>query len=97
MIGLKCVPKFIFNVSEKKIVHSRFWPTLLTDALPLLEAPDVVFSSQQTYEMLHCLEELNQIRKLEEMTNPKEDSSKEVKAKLDCYHLENNYDMIVFQ
>ena len=44
---------------------SRFWLTLLTDALPLLEADDVIFSSQQTYELLHCLEELHNSKKLQ--------------------------------
>ncbi len=39
--------------------------TLLTDALPLLEADDVIFSSAQTYELLHCLEELNNAKKLQ--------------------------------
>lgn len=42
----------------------RFWLTLLTDALPLLEADDVIFSSAQTYELLHCLEELGNDNKL---------------------------------
>ena len=40
--------------------------TLLLDALPLLEAETVIFSSQETYELLHCLEELNISTKLNE-------------------------------
>ena len=60
----------------------RFWLTLLTDALPLLEADEVIFSSQQTYELLHCLEELHNSKKLQmadeehEKNNQKDNSVK---------------------
>jgi nuclear pore complex protein Nup85 len=32
--------------------------TLLTDALPLLESNDIVLTSEDTYELLNCMEEL---------------------------------------
>ncbi|KAL8565032.1 hypothetical protein ACOMHN_003408 [Nucella lapillus] len=38
----------------------HFWVTLLMDALPLLETPQVVLGTNQTYELMHCLEELTQ-------------------------------------
>ena len=49
----------------KCLLLYRFWLTLLTDALPLLEVDDVIFSSQQTYELMHCLEELSVAQRLE--------------------------------
>ncbi|KAJ8318293.1 hypothetical protein KUTeg_003384 [Tegillarca granosa] len=36
----------------------RFWITLLTDALPLLEANELIFNTSDTFELMHCLEEL---------------------------------------
>ena len=42
------------------LILSSFWLILLTDVLPLLELEELVFTSQQTYELLHCLRELNQ-------------------------------------
>ena len=64
----------------------RFWLTLLTDALPLLEADDVIFSSQQTYELLHCLEELNNTEKMQIVTETgadQKDSDKNTKMMAD--------------
>ncbi|NXU56460.1 NUP85 protein, partial [Turnix velox] len=40
------------------IAPCSFWMTLLTDALPLLEQKEVVFSAEQTYELMRCLEDL---------------------------------------
>ncbi|GAB1297061.1 Nuclear pore complex protein Nup85 [Apodemus speciosus] len=41
-----------------KIAPRSFWMTLLTDALPLLEQKQVIFSAEQTYELMRCLEDL---------------------------------------
>ena len=59
---------------------SRFWLTLLTDALPLLEHPDkvgftnlhciwhllyivqIVFSREQTLELMRCMQALEEIK-----------------------------------
>lgn len=30
---------------------------MLLDALPLLEAPELIFSSKDTYQLMRCLEE----------------------------------------
>ncbi|NXX80533.1 NUP85 protein, partial [Urocolius indicus] len=40
------------------IAPCSFWMTLLTDALPLLEQKEVIFSAEQTYELMGCLEDL---------------------------------------
>lgn len=34
-----------------------FWATLLVDAIPLLENEKLILSSNDTYTLLHCLEE----------------------------------------
>jgi len=49
----------LISLISDRLAPQRFWVALLTDALPLLEADDVVLTSQQTYELMHCLEELN--------------------------------------
>lgn len=36
----------------------NFWPTVLVDAIPLLEAEDVLFSTSDTHELMRCLEEV---------------------------------------
>lgn len=35
---------------------SSFWPILLTDAIPLLESEDVIVSSNDSFELLRCVE-----------------------------------------
>lgn len=39
------------------VIFSSFWSTLLIDALPLLECSEIVFSADDTYEIMHCVEE----------------------------------------
>ncbi|XP_013379129.1 nuclear pore complex protein Nup85-like [Lingula anatina] len=55
----------LLSLLTARLAPKKFWLTLLTDALPLLEADEVVFTSQQTYELMHCLEELSLAEKLE--------------------------------
>ncbi|XP_066560427.1 nuclear pore complex protein Nup85 [Amia ocellicauda] len=50
--------KLLLSLMTAKIAPRSFWMTLLTDALPLLEQKQVIFSVEQTYELMHCLEEL---------------------------------------
>jgi len=35
-----------------------FWPTVLVDAIPLLEAEEVLFNTNDTFELMRCLEEV---------------------------------------
>ncbi|XP_077589999.1 nuclear pore complex protein Nup85 [Stigmatopora nigra] len=48
----------LLSLMTAKIAPRSFWMTLLTDALPLLEQKEVIFTSEQTYELIYCLEEL---------------------------------------
>ncbi|KAK2173727.1 hypothetical protein NP493_851g01059 [Ridgeia piscesae] len=59
----------LLSLLTARIAPKKFWQVLLTDALPLLEVEEVIFSSQQTYELMHCLEELNIAAKLHPQPN----------------------------
>ncbi|XP_023600524.1 nuclear pore complex protein Nup85 isoform X4 [Myotis lucifugus] len=48
----------LLSLMTSQIAPRSFWMTLLTDALPLLEQKQVIFSAEQTYELLRCLEDL---------------------------------------
>lgn len=50
--------KLLLSLMTAKIAPLSFWMTLLTDALPLLEHKEVIFSADQTHELMCCLEEL---------------------------------------
>ncbi|XP_061159320.1 nuclear pore complex protein Nup85 isoform X2 [Syngnathus typhle] len=50
--------KLLLSLMTAKIAPRSFWMTLLTDALPLLEQKEVIFTAEQTYELIFCLEEL---------------------------------------
>ncbi|XP_056304610.1 LOW QUALITY PROTEIN: nuclear pore complex protein Nup85 [Danio aesculapii] len=51
--------KLLLSLMMAKIAPRSLWMTLLTDALPLLEQEEVIFTVDQTYELMSCLEELN--------------------------------------
>uniref|UniRef100_A0A665VH47 Nuclear pore complex protein Nup85 n=1 Tax=Echeneis naucrates TaxID=173247 RepID=A0A665VH47_ECHNA len=50
--------KLLLSLMTAKIAPRSFWMTLLTDALPLLEQKEAIFSADQTHELMFCLEEL---------------------------------------
>ncbi|XP_053494883.1 nuclear pore complex protein Nup85 [Ictalurus furcatus] len=63
--------KLLLSLMTAKIAPRSFWMTLLIDALPLLEQKEVIFSVDQTHELMFCLEELtsdNSEFKLEHLT-----------------------------
>uniref|UniRef100_A0A8C9PD18 Nuclear pore complex protein Nup85 n=1 Tax=Spermophilus dauricus TaxID=99837 RepID=A0A8C9PD18_SPEDA len=49
----------LLSLMTSQIAPRSFWMTLLTDALPLLEQKQVIFSAEQTYELMRCLEDLS--------------------------------------
>ncbi|XP_061702416.1 nuclear pore complex protein Nup85 [Syngnathoides biaculeatus] len=55
---LREAAKLLLSLMTAKIAPRSFWLTLLTDALPLLEYKEVIFTSEQTYELIFCLEQL---------------------------------------
>ncbi|XP_007524843.1 nuclear pore complex protein Nup85 isoform X1 [Erinaceus europaeus] len=54
----------LLSLMTSQIAPRSFWMTLLTDALPLLEQKQVIFSAEQTYELMRCLEDLTSGRPL---------------------------------
>uniref|UniRef100_A0A8V5HHJ5 Nuclear pore complex protein Nup85 n=1 Tax=Melopsittacus undulatus TaxID=13146 RepID=A0A8V5HHJ5_MELUD len=50
--------RLLLMLLTSHIAPCFFWMTLLTDALPLLEQKEVIFSTEQTYGLMRCLEDL---------------------------------------
>jgi len=48
----------LLQLLSSSLAPQRFWMTLLIDALPLIEHDKTIFSSAQTYQIIHCLQEL---------------------------------------
>ncbi|XP_019697950.1 nuclear pore complex protein Nup85 isoform X2 [Harpegnathos saltator] len=46
----------LVSLLVSNLTPKYFWSILLTDAIPLLEAEDVIFSSNDCYELLRCAE-----------------------------------------
>jgi len=46
------------SLLTSNLAPKKFWMVLLIDSLPLLEHKEIIFSSDQTHELLHCLQEL---------------------------------------
>lgn len=62
----------LLSLLTAKLAPKKFWMTLLMDALPLLEAENVIFNAQQTYELIHCLEEIGVRKRVDDViTNDK--------------------------
>lgn len=54
----------LISLLASKIVPKYFWSVLLSEAIPLLESEELVFSANDTYTILHCLEEKEAIPQL---------------------------------
>ncbi|XP_046857044.1 nuclear pore complex protein Nup85-like [Xenia sp. Carnegie-2017] len=48
----------LVSLLTSQLAPKRIWLSLLTDALPLLEHDQIVFTTSQTHELMRCLEEL---------------------------------------
>ncbi|KAM4664480.1 nuclear pore complex protein Nup85 [Discoglossus pictus] len=49
--------RLLLSLMTARIAPCSFWFTLLMDALPLLEQNQVIFTAEQTYELMRCLED----------------------------------------
>jgi len=58
----------LHSLISSRLAPKSFWMTLLYDALPLLKLEKVFVNAQQTYEMMHCLEELQRDGELNQKT-----------------------------
>uniref|UniRef100_A0A8C7YIH8 Nuclear pore complex protein Nup85 n=1 Tax=Oryzias sinensis TaxID=183150 RepID=A0A8C7YIH8_9TELE len=72
--------KLLLSLMTAKIAPRSFWMTLLTDALPLLEQKEVIFSADQTYELMFCLEELTS-----SLNTPSSDSDKSMQVQISSF------------
>jgi len=63
--------QLLLGLLTAKLAPKRFWLMLLMDTLPLLESNQVIFNVDDTYELMHCLEELQSWSQLEIDPAPK--------------------------
>ncbi|XP_066442218.1 nuclear pore complex protein Nup85 [Eleutherodactylus coqui] len=54
----KDAASLLLSLMTACIAPCSFWLTLLLDALPLLEQQQVIFSADQTYQLMSCLEDM---------------------------------------
>uniref|UniRef100_A0AAY4C7C5 Nuclear pore complex protein Nup85 n=1 Tax=Denticeps clupeoides TaxID=299321 RepID=A0AAY4C7C5_9TELE len=78
--------KLLLSLMTAKIAPQNFWMTLLTDALPLLEQKEVIFSTEQTHELMNCLEELISVKAVENQDHLMQDEDVET-TKLELLRL----------
>lgn len=48
----------LVSLLTSNLAPKKFWMILLIDSLPLLENKEIIFTSEQTYELMQCLKEL---------------------------------------
>jgi len=49
--------RLLVDLLTKAVAPKYFWPVLLMDSIPLLEDTQIIFSVDDTYELMRCLEE----------------------------------------
>jgi nuclear pore complex protein Nup85 len=52
----------LVDMLTTNIAPMRYWPILLLDSVALLEARDMVLNSEDTFEVMRCLQDLDQSR-----------------------------------
>jgi nuclear pore complex protein Nup85 len=56
----------LISLLESKIVPNFFWSTLLTETIPLLECEEMVFSSADTFVVMQCCEERENLKEMKD-------------------------------
>ncbi|XP_066153103.1 nuclear pore complex protein Nup85 [Euwallacea fornicatus] len=56
--------QLLISLLASKIVPNYFWSVLLSESIPLLESEKLVFSSNDTFTIIHCLEEKENLPEL---------------------------------
>ncbi|CAG9820063.1 unnamed protein product [Phaedon cochleariae] len=56
----------LISLMASKIIPKYFWYILLLEAIPLLESEELLFSSNDTFTIIHCLEEKEHLPELKE-------------------------------
>ncbi|XP_052766096.1 nuclear pore complex protein Nup85-like isoform X1 [Mya arenaria] len=65
----------LLSLLTSRLAPREFWITLLKDAITLLEAKECIYGRKETFELMHCLEELTKDRQFLAPDNEKEDIS----------------------
>jgi len=84
----------LLSLISSRLAPKTFWMTMLFDALPLLGLEKVILNVQQTYEMMHCLEEL---QRDEEMNHKKHTEAETDKLKMLRMALTKNLSRAIIQ
>ncbi|XP_019867827.2 nuclear pore complex protein Nup85 [Aethina tumida] len=56
----------LISLLASKIIPNYFWYVLLVEAIPLLESEEIVFSSNNTLQIIHCLEDKEDLPELKD-------------------------------
>lgn len=56
----------LMSLLGSKIIPKYFWYVLLIEALPLLESEELLFSSNDTFAIMHCIEEKEHLPQLKD-------------------------------
>nr|CAH7742098.1 unnamed protein product [Callosobruchus chinensis] len=59
----------LVSLLASKIIPKYFWYVLLTDAIPLLESEELLFSSNDTYTIIHCTEQKEDLPEMKDKLN----------------------------
>ncbi|KAL4240413.1 Nucleoporin nup85 [Mactra antiquata] len=59
---LHAAGSLLLSLLTSRLAPREFWVTLLRDAITLLEVKEIIYGSKETYELMHCLEELTKDR-----------------------------------
>ncbi|XP_068118039.1 nuclear pore complex protein Nup85 [Hyperolius riggenbachi] len=78
--------RLLLSLMTARIAPGSFWLTLLLDALPLLEQQQVIFSAEQTYQLMRCLEDRMAAKLdpiiVDECQKPQEDNIETTKVEM---------------
>ncbi|XP_072259938.1 nuclear pore complex protein Nup85 [Pyxicephalus adspersus] len=72
--------RLLLSLMTARIAPAYFWFSLLLDSLPLLEQQQVIFNSEQTYQLMQCLED--KIAVMPESTTSQESQLQDVNVEV---------------
>ncbi|XP_064594752.1 nuclear pore complex protein Nup85-like isoform X2 [Liolophura sinensis] len=73
--------ELLLSLLTARLTPRQFLLTLLTDALPMLEYEEVIFTSHQTYELMYCLESITLSKTQDDHKPPKGESQSGAQVK----------------
>lgn len=72
--------ELLINLLDSKIAPTYFWPSMFADTFSMLEAADPIFSSKETFKIMHYLENnlLPLLENLKKSLNMADNSNNEI-------------------